>query len=642
MSPRSHVPKWSSSTDEEDDDHSSSTTGLEMTFGIDHSSYYVSSILLLFLAPALGGFLYGFDIGATSFAITSMEDSFNQHDDEENDAAWRIAIFVATPSVAAFLGSALMFYWGDSIGRKRELLYGSICYMIGAFWQIAPFLFGSAVMVAVKLADGTEEEETVIDGPRVYWLGFFCGRFIYGLGIGITMHGAPAYLGEMLPHTIRGALLSMKEVFVVLGMLFGYILGSAHGNDNDGAAGIHGWAFAYVWSMAVSISMFVILQFLPKSYRWLVLRGRPEDALQSLRFVYKPSHAEEQFEELVQSILALNTDSNDDNNDNYLDHSKPKRSNSMSSFFFNRRDIFKKRRRSGESLFFSTQYRSSIIAGMGLVTLQQITGQPSISSYITLILTSIGLQSFSSIFVGFFKLLATFLAVFAVERAGRKKLLLWGCYLMLAALFTLWVVFLTKRNIDDDDEQSKISFKDIIILIAMLLYIGGYQVGFGPMTWLILGEIFPLSIRGQAVAAAVQWNFLLNSLVQVLVPYLERGIGLANTFGIFGLFTVYAIFFIQKRVLETKGLTLEEIETKYNNESAKISNTIDLKDFKINDTNISASSFSLKSDEDELDISNDYSYNSSKNSKTNSKNDDQDNYFEDDEELIGRPHREIT
>mmetsp|Transcript_7489 Transcript_7489/g.16233 ORF Transcript_7489/g.16233 Transcript_7489/m.16233 type:complete len:145 (-) Transcript_7489:106-540(-) len=101
------------------------------------------------------------------------------------------------------------------------------------------------------------------------------------------------------------------------------------------------------------------------------------------------------------------------------------------------------------------------------------------------------------------------------------------------------------------------------ILIAMFVYIGGYQVGFGPIGWLIISEVFPLSVRGQAVAVAVQMNFLLNAIVQFGVPVLESWIGLNFTFAIFAAFTAYSIYFVKANVPETKGFTLEEIEMQF-------------------------------------------------------------------------------
>jgi len=491
------------------------------TATIDHNAYFLSSIVLIFLGPGLGGFLYGYDIGATSFAIESLK-SFWEQGDDENDSTWRIGVFVATPSIAAFVGSLIIFPFADYISKRQELIYGSILYMTGALWQAAPSL----------LLLQTPEKQP---NDAIYWFGFICGRFVYGLGIGLTMHGAPAYLGEMLPYTIRGPLLSLKEAFIVLGMLSGYIFGYALEKTLDG------WAYAYVWSLVVSITMFVILQFLPYSYRWLVSHGRSDEALVSLRFVYRPGYAEEQYEELIKSTSSIinNTEL----------QQRQEGVVRLSNVFA-----------SCSSLFHSSR-RSSLLAGYGLVILQQITGQPSIMSYATPIFTSIGLASTSSVLVGFFKLFATSMTILAVERYGRKRLLYIGCYLMLLALTILFSV-----HVDGTTQQEKgATSRNMIILIAMFLYIGGYQVGFGPITWLMMAEIFPLSIRGQAVAVAVQLNFFLNSIVQFGVPLLEKALGLSNTFGLFGIITAYSIYFIHYHVLETKGLTLEEIETKYNN-----------------------------------------------------------------------------
>jgi len=582
MAPRSSFISSSSLAEDEDEGSksASSSTVTSTRRLIDHNAYYLSSILLIFLGPALGGFLYGYDIGATSFAITSMnDDSFNNEDnatDDNDGSIWRIGVFVAAPSIAAFIGSMIMFPLADRIGRRQELIYGSILYMIGAFWQVAPFLF-AAMRTTTTMT--SEEGEEYYEQPKIYWLGFFCGRFIYGLGIGVTMHGAPAYLGEMLPSAIRGALLSLKEVFIVLGMLLGYIFGYAYFNSGttttSGGDQLDGWAYAYVWSLVVSIAMFVTLQFLPYSYRWLLSRGRFDEALVSLRYVYKPGYAEEQFEALIEST-SLIINNNDDTTEQ---KQKQQQERGSSGLFISSGDLFRGVSRNKSNQLFKPQYRSSLMAGLGLVILQQITGQPSISSYAAPILASVGLASYSSILLGFFKLITTFMAVMAVERYGRKRLLLIGCSIMVMALLLLFILFHTKESDDnDDDEKSRVSFQDVIILMAMFLYIGGYQFGFGPITWLLMGEIFPISIRGQAVSMAVQLNFLLNSIVQILVPMLEDVIGLANTFGLFGILTLYSIHFIHRHVIETQGLTLEEIEMKYNSNNINITTPVESDD----------------------------------------------------------------
>ena len=147
------------------------------------------------------------------------------------------------------------------------------------------------------------------------------------------------------------------------------------------------------------------------------------------------------------------------------------------------------------------------------------------------------------------------ITVALVDRLGRKLLLCAGCLIMSSALAVLsfsfwgWDEMVT---VSDDP--------DIVILCAMFLYIAGYQVGFGPITWCIVSEIFPLEVRGTAIALGVEMNFALNFAVQFLFPTFQTTLGWGRTFAFFGAEMVVACFYITARVPETTGLTLEEIQ----------------------------------------------------------------------------------
>ena len=149
----------------------------------------------------------------------------------------------------------------------------------------------------------------------------------------------------------------------------------------------------------------------------------------------------------------------------------------------------------------------------------------------------------------------TFVAVFTVEHQGRKKLLFVGCCLMLVALVILSMAASTS-GINHFWSTS-------VIMVAMFIYIGGYQIGFGTMIWLITIEVFPASIRGPAVALSVQTNFAMHALVEMLVPLLQARFGISVVFGIFGIISASAIAFVWLCIPETKGLSLEEVEDEF-------------------------------------------------------------------------------
>jgi sugar porter (SP) family MFS transporter len=503
---------------------------------------------LIFIVPAFLGFLFGYDIGATSYAIVQLmgppelsatvattvivdDDvgslsgvTFSLH-----DKPVLTGLVVSTPSAGALLGTTIVFGIAETIGRRMELRVGGLLYLLGALMEFCTVYVKGPSWVAVTF--------------------LVIARLIYGTGIGFAMHGAPTYLGEMCPTHIRGALVSLKEVAIVIGILFGYAFGYSFMHT------YRGWAYTYLMTVVISTVAILLSYKIPYSARWLVSHGRDGEALHALEFVWEPSHARQELDAMIEA-RNLHRQNADDQQQEEEGLSLPASSGGVNPQTNVQYD----------KSIFDPSRRAALTAGVGLVALQQITGQPSVLSYATPILVSAGLSSFSSVLIALFKVLATSLAVIFVEKSGRRKLLMIGCALMFASLVILTVTFHGTDSGEastNEKQGGSLDARSIFTLIAMFVYIGGYQVGFGPIAWLIISEVFPQDIRGKAVALAVQSNFLLNAVVQFGVPVLEAKLGLSFTFGVFGLLSAYSIYFVYTRVPETKGLTLEEIEDKF-------------------------------------------------------------------------------
>ena len=444
-----------------------------------YKDYSVRAVVLIFLVPAYAGLLFGYDIGGTSFALQSLLDvrlgSVLWSETVRESAAWQ-GIVVSAASFGGLLSSTLVLLTGlgDLVGRKRELQIGGLLYLLG----------------------GCLEYSSLYMDHGLSWL--ILGRIIYGLGVGLSMHAAPTYLGEMSPASIRGLLISLKEAAIVTGILLGYIVGYAFSETSAG------WAHVYATSMLGSTLMLGLSLHIPRSCRWLLLKGRDKEAMEAIRFVH-PDNAEDLFRTIKDDSVSLDAGVGMGVEEDVLT-SKP----SWASIL-------------------DAKNRAPLVAGVGLVVLQQVTGQPSVLSYASTIFKSVGLSGVSSIIVALWKLVATLCSATAVETYGRKVLLYTGCSLMLVTLVMLSFLL--------DNPNSR--FGRLAVIVAMMGFVGGYQLGFGPISWLMTSEIFPLMMRTRAVAFAVQMNFLLNTVVQFAVPLLEKQFGLRGTFALFAVMSGY-------------------------------------------------------------------------------------------------------
>jgi sugar porter (SP) family MFS transporter len=520
---------------EEEDEAKPLLPGKAQPESMDYSPMAAFSI---FFFPALGGLLFGYDIGATSAVLTQLESSSYSGVTWYStvaDSSLYQGLITSMGMLGAMVGSMICFAIADDLGRRRSIILASILFLLGA---------------GVEYISG-RSNFTSTQGIGI----LITGRIIYGIGCGFAMHGAPAYIGEMAPPAIRGRLVSLKEAFIVVGMVLGYSIGYAYSTVEGG------WRKVYLWSASIAVIMFFGMYHLPYSARWLALKGRINEARASMKFVI-PNLPESEMESIRESADKA---------------SKTQSDKSWSADY---------QRLSSPSVW------PALIAGVGLVVLQQITGQPSVLYYADSLFEDIGLSTVASIAVSMFKLVATLIATFTVDNYGRKKLLFIGCGLMLFALLMLGTAFVfpytstsecnayTEESTcpsdcswssscdtectDDADctccGSGGMDTQRGFILTALFIYIGGYQVGFGPISWLMISEIFPLEVRGKAVSIAVVSNFFWNTVMTFAFAVEIDYFGTAATFYLYALILVFGIYFIYKRVPETKGLSLEEIE----------------------------------------------------------------------------------
>ncbi|KAI3424105.1 hypothetical protein D9Q98_009466 [Chlorella vulgaris] len=454
---------------------------------------------LLFVFPAIGGLLFGYDIGATSGALVSMTSEQFSGTDWYGLSAFQSGLVVSLSLAGALLGSGAALLYGDKLGRRNELLGASLLYGI------------ASIIVAL--------------GPNLPTV--MAGRLLYGIGIGFAMHAAPAYIAETSPAKVRGLLISLKEAFIVGGILAGYAASYVYIEQ------LGGWRWMYGLAALPAVVLAAGMYWLPESPRWLLLSGAgPKAAVAALRRTKGSVANDAAVQVEVDGILDAMAAS-------------PK-------------DISK-----GGGAFDFTEllrprYRRPLAIGMSLMLFQQITGQPSVLYYAAKIFQAAGFAEAGeatgvALVLGFFKLVMTGVAVATVDSWGRRPLLLFGVSGVVFSLLVLGTAQLGVLPVPAD----MVAWTN---LGALLLYVGAYQMSFGPISWLICGEVFPLKVRGQAIALATLTNFGSNFAVSLVLPSLQENFGQAATYFTFAAIGVAAVVTINAIVPETKGKTLEEIE----------------------------------------------------------------------------------
>ncbi|KNA18495.1 hypothetical protein SOVF_070190 [Spinacia oleracea] len=456
------------------------------------------SCILPFLFPALGGLLFGYDIGATSSATISIQSPTLSGTSWYDLNSVEIGLISSGSLYGALIGSVLAFKVGDFLGRRKELIASAVLYLVGALITAA--------------------------GPTFVIM--MIGRVVFGIGIGLAMHAAPMYISETAPSNLRGRVISLKEFFIIIGMVMGYAIGSLMVDVTAG------WRYMYGVSSPLSVIMAIGMWWLPDSPRWLLLcaiQGKEnrhdlrEDAIHCMcRLRGQPvsDTAAQQVDEII-AELSLSGELN-----------------SISTVEM-----------------FRGKYLKALVIGCGLVLFQQITGQPSVLYYAGSILQSAGFSAASdatrvSILLGLVKLIMTGVAVLFVDNFGRRPLLLGGASGMVISLLFLGSYY------------TFLGDAPAIAVVGLLLYVGCYQLSFGPIGWLMMSEIFPLRMRGRGMSLAVLVNFGANAIVAFAFSPLKDLIGDGNLFFMFGGVALLSLVFIFFKIPETKGLTLEEIEAK--------------------------------------------------------------------------------
>ena len=472
---------------------------------------YLVSIVMV---AVLGGLLFGYDTAVISGADKGLQAFFLGASD------FRYTDFMhgftsSSALIGCIIGSALSGLFATRFGRKRSLVFAGICFFLSAW--------GSMFPESMVLPEG-KPSFTLLVAFNFY-------RILGGIGVGMASAICPMYIGEVAPSEIRGMLVSWNQFAIIFGQLVVYfvnflILGS-HTNPvitqiglgfSEVVAGSDPWTIATGWrymfgSEMVPAGLFTILIcFVPETPRYLGMVGRDDVALRVLSRINGNTKAATILQDIKNTVQA--------------------RTERLFSYGF-----------------------MCVFIGIMLSVFQQAIGINAVLYYAPRIFGDMGMENpmVQTVVMGVVNILFTLIAVFTVERFGRKPLLITGSVGMAIGAFGVALTF----------GNASLSF---ITMLSIMVYSASFMFSWGPICWVYIAEIFPNTIRGAAVSVAVAFQWIFNFIVSsTFVPmfnmHLTQGdhFGHWFTYGLYGIICVVAAVFVWRIVPETKGKTLEEI-----------------------------------------------------------------------------------
>jgi len=431
--------------------------------------------LLIAMIAAVGGLLFGYDTSVISGAILFVRQHFQL-------TTMQTEVAVSIVLAGALVGAAVGGYLGDRYGRRTMQILNAIIFGVFA--------------VVTGLANSL---------PL-----FLVARFFVGFAVGITSMITPLYIAEISPAHIRGALVTLNQMAISVGIAVAYYVAylfAASGN----------WRAMFISAVAPSFILLIALIFLPESPRWLAAQGRFDAAREVLARVLEKKEAERTYEELVQIVHA-------------------------DRLVF--RDLFVRR------------FRKPLAIGIGLAIFQQLTGVNTIVYYTPIIMQKAGFKTASSailatVLIGSLIVVFNVVALFLLDRVGRRPLLLASISAMGLTLLHLGYSFGTT-------EVSR-----VIVLVDFLAYLAAFCLGLGPVFWLLISEIYPTTIRAQAMSVASSVIWAGDLLVTITFLSLMEALGARDSFWLYGALCGLALLFALHMVPETKDRTLEQIEASW-------------------------------------------------------------------------------
>jgi MFS transporter, SP family, sugar:H+ symporter len=456
-----------------------------------------TSLILISGIAALGGFLFGFDSGVINGTVDALQEAF------DSDAAVT-GFNVASVLLGAMVGAFFAGNAADKFGRKPVMIATAIGFTLSAW--------GSGV------SDGSLE--------------FVLYRIIGGISMGAASILAPAYISEVAPPRIRGSLATLQQLMIVIGLFMAFmsnywLAGMSGGASEVFWGGFQTWQWMF-WAEIVPAGIFLIsLLVIPESPRYLVAAGRAEEAEQVLTGLAPEEDAQAKVAD-IRSTLREGT--------------KPRLKDVISSY--------------------TGKVHPLVWAGLGLAVLQQFTGINVIFYYGATLWQAAGFTEadalLQNVITGSVNILFTIVAILLVDRLGRKPLLLVGSIGQAVMLGIMAYIFSSAASSGPDGLELT-SRQGTYALLAANGYIAFFAFSWGPVMWVMLGEMFPNQYRGAALALCGMAQWGANFIITISFPILLSAIGLGLSYGIYAFFGIVAYLFVKAFIKETKGRTLEDM-----------------------------------------------------------------------------------
>ena len=462
-------------------------------------SQHTFYIIVISCIATIGGFLFGFDSGVINGTVDGLQTAFNS---DRVGTGFNVASMLLGCAIGAFFAGRM----ADRFGRRAIMRVAAVLFMVSAW--------GSGI--------AAESAEFV-----VY-------RVLGGLAVGAASVLAPAYISEVTPAHYRGTLATVQQIAIISGLFLAffsnYLIANAAGSSmNELWMGFEAWRWMFWVEMLPATIFLLALFFIPESPRFLVLHRQHDKAIEVLTKLGGKSAAIRKADEINASLAD--------------DHHDPKLADLIDA-------------RTG-------RIRRLVWVGIGLATFQQLVGINVVFYYGAVLWQSVGFTESDALLInivsGGLSIGAVTAALLLVDRIGRKPILLIGSIGMSVTLAVVAYAFMNATT-SSDGSLGLEGIYGPMALVAANAYVMFFNFSWGPIMWVMLGEMFPNQIRGTglAVSGLAQWGS--NFGITITFPVLLGSIGLAGAYGFYTVCAIISIFFVINMVHETRGIELEDMQ----------------------------------------------------------------------------------